>query len=55
MGMQSKKMAKNVTLGLVIDRVALAKQGDYGIGSVRPSVRLSFRALLAEPFDLGQV
>ena len=47
-----------------IDRVALAKQGDNGIGSVRPSVRLfvylficlfvclSVCALSVEPFDL---
>ncbi len=34
---------------MIIDRVALAKQGDYGIGSVCPSVCLSFRSLLAEP------
>ncbi len=33
---------------IVIDRVALAKQGDNVLGSVRPSVT----ALMAEPFDL---
>ncbi len=45
---------------IIIDRIALAKQGDNGIGSVRPSVRPSVcvcvcvfvRALPAEPFDL---
>ena len=35
-----------------IDRVALAKQGDNGLGSVRPSLCLFVRALLFEPFDL---
>ncbi len=45
---------------LVIDHVALAKQGDNVLGSVRTSVRPSVRppvrppvcALTAEPFDL---
>ncbi len=27
-----------IYLRVIIDRVALAKQGDYGIGSIRPSV-----------------
>ncbi len=44
---------------IFIDRIALAKQGDNRIGSVRPSVRLSVcpsvhqsvNALMAEPFD----
>ncbi len=37
---------------IFIDRVALAKQGDYRIGSVRPSVRPFVCALMAEPFGL---
>ncbi len=41
---------------VIIDRVALAKQGDNVLGSVRPSVCVSaclfVRALLFEPFDL---
>ena len=40
----------------IIDHVALAKQGDNGIGSIRQSVHLcvcvSCRPLLFEPFDL---
>ena len=38
---------------LVIDRLALAKQGDYGIGSVRPSVCVFADALRAELIDLA--
>ena len=40
------------TNDIFIDRVALAKQGDNRIGSVRPSVCVFVDALTAEPFDL---
>ena len=43
------------TTSIIIDREALAKQGDNTLGSVRPSVRPSFHlsvcAPLLEPFD----
>ncbi len=44
-------------LSFFIDRVALAKQGDNRIGSVRPYVRLGvprahYTTLSFEPFDL---
>ena len=37
---------------VIIDREALAKQGDNAVGSVCLSVRMFVRALTAEPFDL---
>ncbi len=37
---------------VIIDCVALAKQGDNRIGSVRPSVCPFACTLLLEPFDL---
>ena len=36
----------------IIDRGALAKQGDNAFGSVRPCVCLLVSALMTEPFDL---
>ncbi len=39
-------------VAIFIDRVALAKQGDNVLGSVRPSVCQFVCALLSEPFDL---
>ncbi len=35
---------------LFIDRVAIAKQGDNTLGSIRPSFRSSVCALLFQPF-----
>ncbi len=41
---------------ICIDCIALAKQGDNALGTIRPSVSLSadmfVQALPAEPFDL---
>ncbi len=34
---------ENVSFVIIIDRVALAKQGDNALGSVRPCVRVSVR------------
>ena len=41
-----------ITLSIFVDSVALPKQGDNVLGSVRPSVCPSVCALMPEPFDL---
>ncbi len=45
-------MTSAIQRAIFIDRVALAKQGDNRIDSIRPSVRPSVNALTAEPFGL---
>ncbi len=48
----NQKIMLIVLILLIIDRVALAKQGDNRIGSVRPFVCPFVCAFLLEPFDL---
>ncbi len=48
---KNKTMHRNEA-AIIINHVALAKQGDNGIGSVCPYVRLFAFALRLEPFDL---